>query len=469
MNHSNRFAEFENKMAEAGIRQAAIQALRNSYNNLIAGKSGLIPEDSIQPISELPALEEITSRPDESLLAQTVIVKLNGGLGTSMGLEGPKSLLPIKDKFTFLDFIAKQILHLRQEYKVPLRFLLMNSYSTSPETLAHLQKYPELGLPKEIELMQGSVPKVDARTLRPVEWPQNSQLEWCPPGHGDLYPSLLGSGWLDRLLAEGVRHLFVSNSDNLGASLDLRLLSYFADSNKSFLMEVAERTSADRKGGHLARGPNGKLLLRESAQCPEADAEGFQDITRHRFFNTNNLWIRLDHLKDLLEKNGGVVPLPLIKNAKTVDPRDKNSAPVFQLETAMGAAIECFEETGAIKVPRSRFAPVKTTSDLLAIRSDAYEITPDWRLLLAANCHGQPPVIDLDNDHYKLMDQLDSKLLGVPSLKECKQLRVRGAVAFPGGVIFKGKVELINPDKGLRPLAPGLYENTSVNLRPSSQ
>ncbi len=162
-------------------------------------------------------------------------------------------------------------------------------------------------------------------------------------------------------------------------------------------MEVCERTASDRKGGHLAsRG--GRLLLRESAQCPPEDESAFQDIERHRFFNTNNLWVRLDRLKAVLDASGGFIPLPIIRNAKTVDPRDKNSPKVIQLETAMGAAIECFDDAAAMIVPRARFAPVKTTSDLLALRSDAYQVTDDWRLVLAAATRGVPPAIDLDGD-----------------------------------------------------------------------
>jgi UDP-N-acetylglucosamine pyrophosphorylase len=372
--------------------------------------------------------------------------------------------LPVKDGLTFLDFIAKQILHLREKHQVPLRFLLMNSFSTSSDTLEFLKIYPELGDAKSTELMQNQVPKVDAKTLRPVSWPENPQLEWCPPGHGDLYPSLLGSGWLERLLAEGVKYLFVSNSDNLGATLDLDLLAYFADSGKGFLMEVAERTSSDRKGGHLA-ARNGKLLLRESAQCPEADSAAFQDIQRHRFFNTNNLWLRLDLLKELLERSGGFVPLAVIKNAKTVDPRDKNSPAVFQLETAMGAAIECFENAGAIVVPRTRFAPVKTTSDLLALRSDAYKVTEDWRLVLAAGDGAQPPAIVLDEKQYKTIDQLDEKLrYGVPSLKDCKELTVRGPVLLGAENILRGKLSITNNSPAPKRLPPGIYGDCSVEL-----
>jgi UDP-N-acetylglucosamine pyrophosphorylase len=459
MDHSTegRFGEFATRMQAAGLTEAAIRAFRHGYENLVAGQTGQIPEATIQPVAELPRLEEIANRGPSapSILSETLIVKLNGGLGTSMGLERAKSLLAVKEGLTFLDFIVKQILHLRQEHRMPLRFLLMNSFSTSHDTLEFLKKYPELGPAKSLELMQSQVPKVDAGTLTPAKWPENPQLEWCPPGHGDLYPSLLGSGWLDRLLSEGVKFMFVSNSDNLGASLDLNLLNYFAESGKSFLMEVAKRTPSDRKGGHLAKR-DGTFLLRESAQCPKADEGAFQDIQRHRFFNTNNLWVRLDHLKSLLDKQGGFIPLPMIKNAKTVDPRKKESPPVFQLETAMGAAIECFEKADAIVVPRTRFAPVKTTSDLLALRSDAYRVTEDWRVVVAA---GSPPTIDLDSNHYKLVEQLDEKLAGAPSLKDCKELVVRGPIRLSSGNVFRGKVTVTNSGTDLRTLPAGEYRD----------
>jgi len=454
------FTEFENKMRRAGMGDAPIRAFRHSFETLAAGKTGLLPENSIQPVTSLPRSEEIPKNiASGALLSQAVIIKLNGGLGTGMGLEKAKSLLPIKDGLTFLDFIARQILYLREQHKSPLRFLLMNSFSTSKDTLDFLKKYPALGETANLEFMQSAVPKVDAKTLQPVTWPKNPELEWCPPGHGDLYPSLLGSGWLDRLLAEGVKYMFVSNSDNLGAFLDLDLLGYFAASEKPFLMEVCERAPADNKGGHIAQG-NGRLLLRETAQTPKEDEKFFQDINRHRFFNTNNLWMRLDRIKALLDASGGFIPLPVIQNSKTVDPRDKTSPKVVQLETAMGAAIECFPDSGAIIVPRSRFAPVKTTADLLALRSDAYQITEDWRMVLAPECNGVPPIVSLDADHYKLMDQFDDKTKdGVPSLSRCRELKVSGPVAFSAKNVFVGKVAVTNKDVATKPLPAGEYKD----------
>jgi UDP-N-acetylglucosamine pyrophosphorylase len=479
----NRFNEFELKMRAAGVSDFTLRAFRHNYAQLIDGDTGQIPESSIQAVKDLLRLEEIpqgsglrhkndgqlnpalpSSEGDSRLLAQTVVLKLNGGLGTSMGLERAKSLLVVRDGLSFLDFTVRQINWLRSRYGSGLRFLLMNSFTTSADTLEFLKKFPELGKPESLELMQSQVPKVEAQTLLPISWPANPTLEWCPPGHGDLYPSILGSGILGRLLDEGAKYLFVSNSDNLGADLDVSLLTHFARSGQDFMMEVAERTPSDRKGGHLAQR-DGKLILRESAQCAEADVVAFQDIQRHRFFNTNNLWIRLDSIQALLDQCGGFIPLPLIKNAKTVDPRDKHSPLVFQLETAMGAAIEKFPNAGAIIVPRTRFAPVKTTADLFALRSDAYTVTENWRILLANLGTQPPPAIDLDSNHYRLVDQLDAKLAaGVPSLKDCRELKVRGPVLFQSGNVFRGKVSITNDSSEARLLPAGEYCDCSVEV-----
>jgi UDP-N-acetylglucosamine pyrophosphorylase len=401
-------------------------------------------EEAIAPVEGLPRAGGGGGEFDPELLAQTVVIKLNGGLGTSMGLQKAKSLLEVKDGATFLDLIVRQILVLRERTGAQVKFLLMNSFSTSEDTLAHLSKYAEEGMAsaEEVEMMQNQVPKVDTASLAPVTWEEEPGLEWCPPGHGDLYPALSGSGMLDKLLEEGVRYAFVSNSDNLGAVLDAELLGYFARGGAPFLMEVTRRTESDKKGGHLAvRRADGHLVLREVAQCPEEDVARFQDISVHRFFNTNNLWLRLDVLKEVLEQGDGVLPLPMICNSKTVDPRDKGSTPVFQLETAMGAAIECFDGAAAVEVPRSRFAPVKSTGDLLALRSDAYEVKPDGGVGLVAARRGVPPVVIL-GDQYKLVDRLDA--LGVPSLVKAASLELDGEFVFGAGVVVVGDVRFVN-------------------------
>jgi UDP-N-acetylglucosamine pyrophosphorylase len=250
---------------------------------------------------------------------------------------------------------------------------------------------------------------------------------------------------LDKLLANGIRYLFVSNSDNLGARLDPALLGYFSMENLPFMMEVADRTPADRKGGHLARLKEGGFVLRESAQCPPEDMEAFQDVKRHRYFNTNNLWINASALKSTLARHEGILGLPMIRNAKTVDPRDPASTKVFQLETAMGAAIGIFEGAGAIRVPRVRFAPVKTTNELLAVQSDAYEMQADFSLALHHDREGQPCIIDLDRRYYKTVDDLNRRFpRGAPSLINCTSLTVEGDIRFGARVCCTGEVKLVN-------------------------
>jgi UTP--glucose-1-phosphate uridylyltransferase len=454
------------KMEAAGLSAAAIRAFLYQHRKLEQHEAGLIPENSISPVGGLSSIDDEPVPVYRSdLAAQTVVLKLNGGLGTGMGLEKAKSLLRIRHELTFLDIIARQFLRLRSEVAPKLRLLFMNSFSTSSDTAAALASYPELGDPKQLELMQNKVPKIDVKSLAPVNWPQSPSLEWCPPGHGDIYPSLLGSGLLERLLKEDKQFLFVSNSDNLGATLDVRLLDFFANSGVPFLMEVTSRTAADRKGGHIARrNVDQRLLLRESAQCPEEDLVAFQNIERHRYFNTNNLWIRLDALRAELGLGDGLLPLPLIRNEKTIDPRDKSTPKVFQLETAMGAAIECFAGARAIEVQRNRFSPVKTTADLLAVRSDAYELDAEFRLVLRAERNAVPPVVKL-SDHYKLVDQFEPLVSGgVPSLVRCSGLTIEGKMEFEPGVEIVGDVKLVARGEETKRVRSGTYQDCEVVL-----
>jgi UDP-N-acetylglucosamine pyrophosphorylase len=437
---------FKKKMADAGLSEAFSNAFLAVYNDLVEGRTGMMPEETIDAVESLPKLAELpkAEEGDKTLLGETLVLKLNGGLGTGMGLEKAKSLLQVKGEDTFLDFIAKQVMHMRKELNTPLKFMMMNSFSTSDDTKAFLAKYPELANDPNIELMQNKAPKVDAKTLEPASWPAAPDLEWCPPGHGDLYAALAGTGKLDALVADGVKYMFVSNSDNLGATMDMNILSYFAKSGAPMCMEVAERTESDKKGGHLCKDKEGKLLLRESAQCPKEDEDKFQDITVHKYFNTNNLWLNLPALKAAMDANNGVLPLPLIRNSKTVDPRDSSSPAVFQLETAMGAAIAALPGSIAICVDRTRFAPVKTCNDLFALKSDAYIVTEDHRLELAPDVP-VPPVVNLDSKLYKMVDKLEPAIKnGVPSLKKCKKITVKGPVEFAAGCVIEGTVEIVN-------------------------
>ena len=466
MNHDDSafamaLAASEGKMRSAGATAHCIEAFINAMQGLRKTGAGFIPESTIAPVSELPRLEQLPVADDARLLERLAIIKLNGGLGTKMGLDFAKSLIRVKGHHNFLDFIARQVLWLRERYhsKGPA-FLLMDSFRTQQATLDYLARYPELcmaGFP--LDFLQSKVPKLDLQTLQPVSCPADPALEWCPPGHGDIYPSLADSGLLDKLLAQGIEFAFVSNSDNLAATVDLPLLSYFAGSGLAFLMEVAERTEMDRKGGHLARRvSDGRLVLREVAQCPAEDMSHFES-ERHHFFNTNNLWINLPELR----RNLYHLDLPIIKNAKPVNPQDPSSQRVLQLETAMGAAIQCFDRSGAIVVPRNRFSPVKDTADLLALRSDAYEVTDDVRLELAGGRAGQPPVVRLDSSHYSQLADFEKWFAeGAPSLIACEEISIEGPWKFLANVVCEGRVQFVNRNADPRTVSAGRFRNQSV-------
>jgi UTP--glucose-1-phosphate uridylyltransferase len=436
------------KMRAEGIGDAAIDTFAHHYRRLRDGESGVLAEADIEPVADLPDAEDLPDADASEALDQAVVIKLNGGLGTSMGMTKAKSLLEVKDGMTFLDLIAEQVLELRGHGDARVPLVLMNSFATRDDSLEALSRYEGLSADLPPDFVQNKVPKVRADDLAPVSWEADPTLEWAPPGHGDLYTALVTSGLLDDMLGKGYRYAFVSNSDNLGAVLDPRILAWFADSGAPFLMEVADRTASDRKGGHLARRrEGGGLVLREIAQTPDEDVDAFQDVSRHRYFNTNTLWVDLRALAGVLERSGGVVELPMIVNRKTVDPADKDSTPVIQLETAMGAAVGVFDGAAALRVPRSRFVPVKTTNDLLSLRSDAYVIGDGMAVGLAPERDGTPPLVDLDPDFYKLVGDFEPRFAqGAPSLVGCDALTVRGDVTFGRGVVVRGEVTVEGVD-----------------------
>lgn len=461
---NEKHAPFAAKMREAGMGEVAVAAFLRALDFLEGGGAGGIPESSIEPADDLPRHADLKAAGSADL-SRLVVIKLNGGLGTGMGLERAKSLLPVRDGQTFLDLIAAQM-EPRADRPAPPRLLLMNSFSTSADTRRHLADRDWLGGPDRWEIMQNQVPKVLADTLLPASHSSQPDLEWCPPGHGDIYTVLHEQKWLDRLLDEGIEYAFVSNSDNLGASPDPALLQWFSETGATFLMEVTRRTAADRKGGHLARRrSDDALILRESAQCPAADEAAFQDVSRHRFFNTNNLWLRLESLRDALRRHCGVLPLPVIRNRKTLDPRDPQSPLVFQLETAMGSAIECFSGSQAIEVGRERFAPVKTTADLLVVRSDACITDDKGNVRLDSARGGVPPDVDLDGRWFKFVDDFEKAFAAdVPSLAECRSLKVEGPVRFAEGTRLAGDVVIRNESETWRELPPGTYADGSFSV-----
>lgn len=442
------FAPIARRMEAEGLPAIAIDTFHYYYRRLAEHRSSLIKGCSLRPAGVLPELETIPdfSAEGQDALKHTVMIKLNGGLGTGMGLDRAKSLLPAKDDLSFLDIVARQILALRDAYKTQTPLVFMNSYNTEQDSLKALTRYPELqdgqgDIP--LSFLQHKVPKILPGELTMVDWPADRAKEWCPPGHGDLYPVLVSSGLLDRLLCRGVTYVFVSNVDNLGAVMDLRILGYFAGKKLPFMMEVTARTEADKKGGHLARDREDRLLLRERAQCPAEELDAFQDITRYAYFNTNTLWINLKALKRKLEECSYIVGLPLIVNTKPVDVKDSASPTVYQLETAMGTMISFFPEAEALNVPRSRFAPVKSTEDLLALWSDLFVLNEWSQVVPRRGIGGRVPRITLDPLYYKDIDDFKARFsAGAPSLLQCRSLSIEGDFRFGEHVRVTGDVRL---------------------------
>lgn len=461
------FGPFEERMRAEGLEQIVIDNFRHYYTALVGGETGLVAEEQIEPVADLPRLEELArfEGAGRAALRHTAVLKLNGGLGTSMGLARAKSLLVAREGLSFLDIIARQNLALRARHDHHLPLIFMNSFSTDADTRTVLERYPELHGDLPDSILQHKVPKVLQQGFALAEWPDEPDLEWCPPGHGEVYVTLVTSGLLPALLDKGYQYLFISNADNLGATLDVALLGYIAENEVPFLMEVAGRTEADKKGGHLARlKSNGHLTLREVAQCPQDDLATFQDVERHRYFNTNNIWVNLVRLKAVLDAQNNVIALPMIRNGKTVDPRNPASPKVFQLETAMGAAIEVFPGAEAVHVPRSRFVPVKTCADLLALRSDLYTLDEQSNLRTNPERTLGEIVISLD-DHYKLIDAFEARIPEpVPSLVHCARLKVEGDVRIEPGSAFRGELQIVNRASEQRVLATNTYADQTVEL-----
>ena len=429
---------FKTKMVAAGLAPMVIETFAAYYGQLVNGATGIIADDAIRPprngeVVEAASLAAYRST-GQAAFNQAVRITLNGGLGTSMGLVGPKSLLTVKDRKSFLEII------LGQSARLKIKQVLMNSFSTQAATEQALRALA----PSEAPLMftQNCFPKILRENLAPAAWPPNPELEWNPPGHGDIYTAMTTSGILDRLLEEDIRYALICNSDNLGATMDDALLGYFAHHELPFLMEVARRTPSDAKGGHLAVDRSGGLILRESAQFPP-NSQG-QDIDVYRFFNTNNLWVNLKALKTLIRRET-TLRLPLIVNPKTLDPRDDDSPGVYQLESAKGAAIGLFDGARAVQVPRTRFFPVKTCNDLLAVRSDAYRLNANLVLEPNPELTHAGPQISLDSRYYSNIDMFDERFPeGSPSLVHCRHLRVDGDVLFEKDICIAGDVTITN-------------------------
>ncbi|KAH3670494.1 hypothetical protein OGAPHI_001009 [Ogataea philodendri] len=374
---------------------------------------------------------------NNSNLSKLAVLKLNGGLGTSMGCVGPKSVIEVRDGQSFLDLSVRQIEHLNTTYDTDVPLLLMNSFNTNDDTQVIVRKYQGHRI-RIRTFNQSRYPRVFKDSLLPVPQSYDDKLDaWYPPGHGDLFESLVSSGELDVLLEQGKEILFVSNGDNLGATVDTKILNHMLETGAEYIMELTDKTRADVKGGTLINY-NGQVRLLEIAQVPKDHTEEFKSIKKFTNFNTNNLWINLPAIKRLVEANA--LQMEIIPNSKSISVGNSEMG-VLQLETAVGAAIRHFKNAHGVVVPRSRFLPVKTSSDLMLVKSDLFNLQ-HGALNLDSARFGGAPLIKLGS-HFKKVSNFQQRIPHMPRILELDHLTVTGNVYFGKGVQLKGTVIIV--------------------------
>jgi UTP--glucose-1-phosphate uridylyltransferase len=440
------------RMTEAGLPAAVVANYRRLLEQVITGNTGIIGESAIKPVSDVDTWESIHTQAKytnlgKEALSKVAIVRLNGGLGTSMGMPGAKSLLAIKDGKTFNDLMIEQLIALQRSTGHQIPLIHMTSFRTDAD-IKRVMATAGYTNPNDLPttFQQHRHLKIYADDYSPANEAIEA-LNWNPPGHGDIYASLLATGIAEKLLAAGKPYVFVANSDNLGATVAPEILGYMIHHHCPFLMETCRRTDADKKGGHLAKdAQTGNLILREVAQAPTRDGQvipEFSDIQRYSQFNTNSIWLDLEQVVKVAKLRGGCIPLPLIRNIKPVNPEDRSSRLAIQIETAMGAAIGIFSGARALEVPRDRFMPVKTTNDLLLLMSDVYGVITENGQIVRRNPSQELPQVTLDPEHYAMIAEFNKLVIHAPSLLEARELNVIGAWKFGRPISIKGKVKLI--------------------------
>jgi len=331
---------------------------------------------------------------------------------------------------------VEQIKEMNNKYKSNVPLILMNSFNTHEDTLKVISKYKGMEHVNIETFNQSRYPRILKESLLPLAGDSVGDKEhWYPPGHGDVYQAFANSGLLDKLIAEGKEYVFISNIDNLGATVDWTILNWLDKDKIDFIMEVTDKTRSDVKGGTLI-DYEGKAKLFEIAQCPSSKLDEFKSIKKFKIFNTNNLWVNLRGIKKLVEEQR-MRNVDVIVNYKKALNKD-----VIQLETASGAAIEFFDNAKGVNVPRSRFLPVKSTSDLFVVQSNLYNLDGGQLIMNPKRPYPSVPLVNLGAEFKKVSDFLQ-RFKTVPDLLELDQLTISGDVFVGSHVTFKGTVIVV--------------------------
>ncbi|XP_013784292.1 UTP--glucose-1-phosphate uridylyltransferase-like [Limulus polyphemus] len=446
-----------------GFQKLFLKFLQDIGPSVEWQKIETLPGDAVKNYSDLKEPSEDVLN---EMLNKLVVIKLNGGLGTSMGCTGPKSVIPVRSDLTFLDLTVQQIEHLNKTYNVDVPLVLMNSFNTEEDTQKVLKKYRGFNV-KIYTFEQNKYPRINRESMLPVATSvENSDPEaWYPPGHGDFYESFHKSGLLQQFIDQGKEVCFVSNIDNLGATVDVNILNtmlnHSSDPHPEFIMEVTDKTIADVKGGTLIQY-EGKLRLLEIAQVPKEHVDEFKSVKTFKIFNTNNLWMSLRSIASLVQE--GMLDMEIIVNHKHLD----YGINVIQLETASGAAMKDFARAIGINVPRKRFLPVKKTSDLLAVMSSLYLMKNGTLEMSPKRAFPTVPLVKLGENHFAKVRDFLRRFASIPDMLELDHLTVSGDVTFGKGVSLRGTVIIIaNHGDRIDIPAGAILENKIVsgNLR----
>ncbi|KYQ93226.1 UDP-glucose pyrophosphorylase [Tieghemostelium lacteum] len=439
LGHGARFATaIEDSTLQAiGMKPDEIQAFQKQRHRYINKDTIYKEEINIPNKSEmvdyqqLSILSPIDSSNAARLLSKLVVIKLNGGLGTRMGCKGAKSSIELAPGISFLDMTVAHIEQMNQDYDVDIPLVIMNSFKTDSETTKTIEKYKTHRVTIKT-FCQSKFPKMYKDTLNLVPKPNTplNAKEWYPPGSGDVFRSLQRSGLFDELLAAGKEYIFISNIENLGAIVDVQLLNHIHLQKIEFGIEVTNRISTDSTGGILMSYRD-KLHLLELSQVKADKLKIFKDF---KYWNTNNIWVNMKSTQALLKADK--LSLDWIVAYPT-----ENHTQLVQLETPAGMGIQCFENSCAIFVPRDRYRPIKSTSQLLLAQSNLFQFD-HGQVKLSSKRDGDVPLVKLGEEFQSISDY-EKRFKSIPDIIELDHLTVSGDVYFGSKVTLKGTVIIV--------------------------